>query len=66
MARRSGLWRGMMSGGERKSVRAMNARAKRRALADVRLLIPFEPKTFYAAGVNYEEHVREAAALLGT
>ena len=37
----------------------------RRALADVRLLIPFEPKTFYAAGVNYEEHVREAAALLG-
>ena len=38
---------------------------KRRALADVRLLIPFEPKTFYAAGVNYEEHVREAAALLG-
>ena len=37
----------------------------RRALDDVRLLIPFEPKTFYAAGVNYEEHVREAAALLG-
>ena len=37
----------------------------RRPLADVRLLIPFEPKTFYAAGVNYEEHVREAAALLG-
>ena len=38
---------------------------KRHSLADVRLLIPFEPKTFYAAGVNYEEHVREAAALLG-
>ena len=38
---------------------------RRRALADVKLLIPFEPKTFYAAGVNYEEHVREAAALLG-
>ena len=38
---------------------------KRQALADVRLLIPFEPKTFYAAGVNYEEHVREAALLLG-
>ena len=37
----------------------------RHPLADVRLLIPFEPKTFYAAGVNYEEHVREAAALLG-
>ena len=38
---------------------------QRLPLADVRLLIPFEPKTFYAAGVNYEEHVREAAALLG-
>ena len=37
----------------------------RHSLADVRLLIPFEPKTFYAAGVNYEDHVREAAALLG-
>ena len=37
----------------------------RRALADARLLVPFEPKIFYAAGVNYEEHVREAAALLG-
>ena len=37
----------------------------RHPLADARLLIPFEPKTFYAAGVNYEEHVREAAALLG-
>ena len=37
----------------------------RQPLADARLLIPFEPKTFYAAGVNYEEHVREAAALLG-
>ena len=23
------------------------------------------PRTFYAAGINYEEHVREAAALLG-
>ena len=38
---------------------------KRQALSAVKLLIPFEPKTFYAAGVNYEEHVREAAALLG-
>ena len=38
---------------------------RRLSLDDVRLLIPFEPKTFYAAGVNYEEHVREAAALLG-
>jgi 2-keto-4-pentenoate hydratase/2-oxohepta-3-ene-1,7-dioic acid hydratase in catechol pathway len=31
----------------------------------VKLLIPFEPKTFYAAGINYEVHVREAAKLLG-
>ena len=38
---------------------------KRQPLSEVKLLIPFEPKTFYAAGVNYEEHVREAAALLG-
>ncbi len=38
---------------------------KQTALNELRLLIPFEPKTFYAAGVNYEEHVREAAALLG-
>ena len=32
----------------------------------LKLLIPFEPKTFYAAGINYEVHVSEAAALLGT
>jgi 2-keto-4-pentenoate hydratase/2-oxohepta-3-ene-1,7-dioic acid hydratase in catechol pathway len=37
----------------------------RRALGAVKLLVPFEPKIFYAAGVNYEEHVREAAKLLG-
>ncbi|MCH8871024.1 MAG: fumarylacetoacetate hydrolase family protein [Chloroflexi bacterium] len=35
-----------------------------RTLGSVKLLIPFEPKTFYAAGINYEEHVREAAKLL--
>ncbi len=35
------------------------------ALADVELLIPFEPKTFYAAGLNYSEHVTEAARFLG-
>lgn len=37
----------------------------RTKLADVKLLIPFEPVTFYACGLNYEEHVREAAAKLG-
>lgn len=36
-----------------------------RSLDSVRLLVPFEPKTFYAAGINYEVHVREAAKLLG-
>ena len=34
-------------------------------LSAVKIRIPFEPLTFYAAGVNYEDHVREAAALLG-
>ena len=34
-------------------------------LSAVQIRVPFEPLTFYAAGVNYEEHVREAAALLG-
>ena len=34
-------------------------------LTAVRLGVPLVPLTFYAAGINYEEHVREAAALLG-
>ena len=34
-------------------------------LADVKLLIPVEPPTFYAAGLNYAEHVKEAAEKLG-
>ena len=34
-------------------------------LSAVEIRIPFVPQTFYAAGVNYEVHVREAAALLG-
>ena len=36
------------------------------ALDSVKLLAPVVPRTFYAAGINYEAHVREAAALLGT
>jgi 2-keto-4-pentenoate hydratase/2-oxohepta-3-ene-1,7-dioic acid hydratase in catechol pathway len=36
-----------------------------RKLADSKLLVPFEPVTFYACGLNYAEHVREAAAKLG-
>ena len=39
---------------------------KHRDLSSVRLLVPVVPRTFYAAGINYEAHVREAAALLGT
>lgn len=35
------------------------------ALADAKLLVPLEPKTFYAAGLNYAEHVREQAAANG-
>ncbi|MFA7248028.1 MAG: fumarylacetoacetate hydrolase family protein [Dehalococcoidia bacterium] len=34
-------------------------------LADVRLLVPVVPPTFYAAGVNYREHVTEMARLRG-
>ena len=34
-------------------------------LADVKLLIPVVPLTFYAAGLNYAEHVREAAEKIG-
>ena len=35
------------------------------ALDSVKLLAPVIPRTFYAAGINYEAHVREAATLLG-
>jgi 2-keto-4-pentenoate hydratase/2-oxohepta-3-ene-1,7-dioic acid hydratase in catechol pathway len=34
-------------------------------LADVKLLVPVIPPTFYAAGLNYEEHIREVAAKVG-
>ena len=36
------------------------------SLDSIKLLAPVIPRTFYAAGINYEAHVREAAALLGT
>jgi len=39
--------------------------SERRKLADVKLLVPVVPPTFYAAGLNYAEHVKEAAAKLG-
>jgi 2-keto-4-pentenoate hydratase/2-oxohepta-3-ene-1,7-dioic acid hydratase in catechol pathway len=34
-------------------------------LADVKLLLPVIPPTFYAAGMNYPEHVREIAEKVG-
>jgi 2-keto-4-pentenoate hydratase/2-oxohepta-3-ene-1,7-dioic acid hydratase in catechol pathway len=39
--------------------------ATRRRLHDVKFLIPVVPRTFYAAGLNYPEHVTEAARKLG-
>ena len=38
---------------------------ERLKLADVKLLVPVVPPTFYAAGMNYAEHVREVAVKLG-
>lgn len=38
---------------------------QRLKLGDVRLLVPVVPPTFYAAGMNYPEHVREVAAKIG-
>src|SRR5919198_2193152 len=37
----------------------------RRPFSSVKLLVPVEPRTFYAAGLNYPEHVTEAAKKLG-
>jgi 2-keto-4-pentenoate hydratase/2-oxohepta-3-ene-1,7-dioic acid hydratase in catechol pathway len=39
--------------------------SERLRLADVKLLVPVVPPTFYAAGLNYPEHVREYAAKIG-
>jgi 2-keto-4-pentenoate hydratase/2-oxohepta-3-ene-1,7-dioic acid hydratase in catechol pathway len=40
--------------------------SRRIALAELRLLPPVIPPTFYAAGHNYSKHTKEAAELLGT
>src|SRR6516164_5073211 len=34
-------------------------------ISSINLLVPVVPPTFYAAGLNYAEHVREAAQKLG-
>lgn len=39
--------------------------SQRLKLNDVKLLIPVPPVTFYAAGMNYAEHVREVAEKVG-
>ena len=39
--------------------------ADRRPLDSLRLLAPVEPRTFYAAGLNYLEHIRSQAASRG-
>jgi 2-keto-4-pentenoate hydratase/2-oxohepta-3-ene-1,7-dioic acid hydratase in catechol pathway len=38
---------------------------QRLKLHDVKLLVPVIPPTFYAAGMNYAEHVKEVAAKVG-
>ncbi|MEM9684486.1 MAG: fumarylacetoacetate hydrolase family protein [Pseudomonadota bacterium] len=35
------------------------------SLDAVKLLVPFEPKVFYAAGLNYVDHIKEQAAMHG-
>lgn len=37
----------------------------RASLDSVKLLVPFEPKEFYAAGLNYAEHVKVVDPILG-
>ena len=39
--------------------------ARRHALADVKIDVPLIPRTFYAAGLNYVEHVLEGAKKRG-
>jgi 2-keto-4-pentenoate hydratase/2-oxohepta-3-ene-1,7-dioic acid hydratase in catechol pathway len=39
--------------------------ARTHRLQDVRIQVPFIPRTFYAAGLNYVTHVREYAEKLG-
>jgi 2-keto-4-pentenoate hydratase/2-oxohepta-3-ene-1,7-dioic acid hydratase in catechol pathway len=39
--------------------------SQRLKLADTNLLVPVIPCTFYAAGMNYAEHVREVAEKVG-
>jgi len=40
--------------------------ARTHALADLKIDVPVIPPTFYCVGLNYEAHIREAAAKVGT
>ena len=40
-------------------------RGPRVKLSEVKLLVPLVPVTFYACGLNYEEHIRAVAAKIG-
>lgn len=44
---------------------AWDRTSQRLKLQDVKLLVPVIPPTFYAAGMNYAEHVKEVAAKVG-
>src|SRR6185437_2445374 len=44
---------------------AWDRSSQRLKLGDVKLLAPVIPPTFYAAGMNYAEHVKEVAAKVG-
>ncbi|HVY17721.1 MAG TPA: fumarylacetoacetate hydrolase family protein [Rhodopila sp.] len=44
---------------------AWDRTSQRLKLDDVKLLVPVVPPTFYAAGMNYAEHVKEVAAKVG-
>ena len=35
------------------------------AVGEVKIEVPIVPRTFYCVGLNYAEHIREAAAKLG-
>ena len=45
---------------------AWETTSRTRKFADVKLEVPIIPRTFYCAGLNYAEHVLEAAKKLGT
>ena len=43
----------------------LNKTGETHALSATKLLVPFKPEVFYAAGLNYAEHVKEQAEMHG-